>query len=685
MAYTSDAYVVLGEICEPPLQYHLLRRPYQLVPLTAVRVPVARYQDAAGAALPADAPAAAVARTVYDVEIRPGIRWQPHPCFARGPDGKPLPPPPDAALEGLTDPVALGPVATRELTAADYVTAIRRLADPRLEPGCPILSTMAKYLQGLEGYATAMRKDLEAERKRRRAAGGALYSQEADELEHPIRLDPAAHPLPGVRQTGRYTFRLTIVGRYPQILYWLAMPFFSPVPQEALDWCEQPALKRHNVTLAQFPIGTGPYRIGSYDPNREIVLVRNEHHHPEAYPADGEPADRTAGLLADAGRPLPFIDRIVFKLEKESIPRWIKFQQGWFDGSSVPSEGFDQAVQFADSGALELSGRFKDRGFRLETEVELATYYFAFNMLDDVWGGYAPARRKLRHAVAIALDAEERIQIFNNGLGAASQGFIPPGIFGGAVTADSYDPFVYDWDAKANAPRRKSLAEARRLLAEAGYPGGRDRAGRQLELRFANAWNSPELATQLKWISQKLDAIGVLLKSETTDYNRFQEKASKGDFQILSWGWYADYPDPENFLFLLYGPNGTKTHDGENHSNYDSPAFNALFRQLETMENSPARLRLILKANRVAQEDAPLVWGYHPMVLGLFHDWVANVKPHAVSQNLFKYYRIDPARRAAFRARENRPVLWPLVLGFAVLAALAWPALRSVRERAERA
>jgi ABC-type transport system substrate-binding protein len=234
------------------------------------------------------------------------------------------------------------------------------------------------------------------------------------------------------------------------------------------------------------------------------------------------------------------------------------------------------------------------------------------------------------------------------------------------------------------APRRRSLDEAKRLLAEAGWPGGRDRNGKQLEIRFANAWNSAEQVALLRWLGQKFDAIGVRLVSETTDYNRFQEKVHQGNFQMLSWGWIADYPDPENFLFLLYGPNGQKLHNGENHSNYDSPEYNRVFERLETMENSPARLALIRKALAVSQRDAPLAWGYHPMSLGLYHAWLRNTKPHAVMNSTLTYYRLDARMREDSRSAWNRPVIWPLVAGVLLLILVAVPALIAVRRRLER-
>jgi len=669
VAYTIDAYVLLGLVYEPPLGYHYLKRPCELVCLTAGAIP---------------RPVTRGANTTYDVRIRPGVRYQPHPCFGVDAAGTPLPLPPESELDGLTDLARIPGTGTREVEAGDYVTAIKRLADPTLSPNCPILPTMVKYIRGLDAYAVALRKDLDAERARRRAAGGPFYNPEADERAHPIVLDLGKHDLAGARVLDRRTFRLTIRGRYPQILYWLAMPFFSPLPPEALRWYGQGALRRRNITLDRFPVGSGPYRLSVFNPNREIMLVRNENYHGSTYPREGAPGDRAAGLLEDAGRPLPFIDRIVLKLEREAMPRWIKFQQGWYDASGVPSESFDQIVNFSDTGELALSADARNRGYRLESEAELAIYYFAFNMLDDVVGGYTESRRALRYALSIAINTEERIQIFYNGLGVPAQSILPPGLFGYDGSPAGVNPHVQTWDAKAKTQKRRNLDEAKRLLAEAGWPGGRDRNGRQLAVRFANAWTTTEQVAAIRWLTAKFDALGVRLVSETTDYNRFQEKVHQGNFQMLAWGWMADYPDPENFLFLLYGPNGQTRHAGENHSNYDSPEFNRVFEQLETMENSPERLALIRRAVAISQRDAPLVWGFHPMSLGLYHAWLRNTKPHSVLNGPVTYYRLDPVLREKSRAAWNRPVVWPLVAGLIVLVAVAIPAFAAVRRRLER-
>ncbi len=89
-SYSEDESVFTAQIYEAPLQYHYLKRPYTLIPAAAEVVPHPRYFDAAGKALPDDAPAERIARSVYEIRIRPGIRYQPHPAFALAPAGQPV-------------------------------------------------------------------------------------------------------------------------------------------------------------------------------------------------------------------------------------------------------------------------------------------------------------------------------------------------------------------------------------------------------------------------------------------------------------------------------------------------------------------------------------------------------------------------------------------------------------------
>jgi oligopeptide transport system substrate-binding protein len=681
-AYSSDEYEVMQQIYEPVVQYHYLQRPYTLVPLTAVSVPEPRLYNANGQPLPADAPAEAVAKVVYEITLRPGIRYQNHPSFASRADGTyrwHLPP--GASFPPIAHPDDLPEQGTRELRAADYVYQIKRLAHPLLE--CPIFQLLANYIEGFADFRDTLEGELTRIRAARRQAAGVFYNQEADARADPIYLDLRQYDLPGAQVVDDLTFRITLTRPYPQFIYWLAMPFFAPVPWEVDRFYTQSAAVAQNITLDRFPVGTGPFVLAVYQPNYRMVLRRNPHFHLATYPAEGTPDDEALGLLADRGKRLPFLDAAVYVLEKESVPRWNKFLQGYYDTSGITSDTFDQAVQVSAVGGVELTESLRARHIRLQTDVSPTVYYYAFNMLDDVVGGYDDNKRKLRQALSIVLNTEEYIQIFLNGRGIAAQGPIPPGIFGYQEGPDGINTVVYDWDAQLQMPRRKSLETAKRLLAEAGYPGGRNANG-QLVIFFDTASTGPGSKSMLDWLRKQFAAINVQLQVRATDYNQFQSKVLQGNFQLIQWGWNADYPDPENFLFLLYGPNAKVTAQGENAANYNNPRFNELFRRMENMPNSPERAALIRELLAIVRADAPWMWGHYPVGYGLYHAWYHNAKPMTFGSNTLKYKRIEPLPREQQRARWNQPVTTPLWVALGVFVLGSLPATVSIYRRQRR-
>jgi ABC-type transport system substrate-binding protein len=636
-SYTSDEALFTAQVYEPPLQYHYLKRPYELIPLTAVEVP--KPQTIEGGRF-----------TVYEVRIKPGIRYQPHPGFIEANQKLPA-----EKIGQLKSPYQL-PSGTRELVSDDYIYQIKRLAHPRLHS--PIFGLMAEYIVGMGEYAKALKS--------------------ADTREG--WLDLRKYPLKGVERVDQHTFRVTLNGAYPQFVYWLAMPFFAPVPWEADRFFAQPGMEAKNFTLDWWPVGTGAYMLTENNPNARMVLERNPNFHGERYPSEGEPEDAAAGLLADAGKALPFIEKVVFTREKEGIPYWNKFMQGYYDTSGIGSDQFDQAVRVSIEGDTNVTPEMEEKGIRLSTSVETTTGYIAFNWLDPVVGGPSERARKLRHAISIAFDVEEQITIFANGRGIPAQGPIAPGIFGYREGREGMNPIVYDWvDGK---PERKSIETARRLLAEAGYPGGRDaKTGQPLVLYFDTVVRGAGDKASFDWIRRQFEKLSVQLVIRDTDWNRFQEKIRKGDTQLFRLGWNADYPDPENFLFLLHGPQSRARLQGENAANYVNPEFDALFEKMKNMPNSPEREKLIDRMVDLARADAPWIWGVHPKQYSLRHSWLGNDKPNTMARNNLKYLKIDPQKRAEMRAAWNRPVLWPLALIVLVLIASAVPAVLSYRRR----
>ncbi len=663
-SYSENEAVFNAQIYEPPLQYHYLERPYTLVPLSAAEMPLVQYYDKSGRKLPDNADPKRIAYSVYQIRIKPGIRYQPHPAFAKDKDGTFTYQ--DLKREDLKDIYTLSDFkeqGTRELYARDYAYQIKRLAHPRLHS--PIFGLMSEYIVGLKQYAEALKQ-----------TDRALLAKEGKDAW----LDLTRYPLEGVEVTGRYTYRVKVKGKYPQFMYWLAMPFFAPVPMEVDRFYSQPGMAEKNITLDWYPVGTGPYMLTENNPNSRMVLEFNPNFHGETYPAGGEPDDAKAGLLKDAGKPLPFIDKAVFSREKESIPYWNKFLQGYYDASGITSDSYDQAVQVGAQGEAVVTETMREKGIKLETSVATTIIYMGFNMLDPVIGGYSERARKLRQAISIAVDYEEYISIFANGRGIPAQGPIAPGIWGFRDGKAGINPVVYEW--ADNRPKRKSIEVAKKLLAEAGYPDGRDaKTGEPLLLNFDVTARGPDDKARLDWLRKQFAKLDLQLVVRATDYNRFQEKIRKGDAQIFNWGWNADYPDPENFLFLLAGPQGKVKFDGENAANYDNPEYNELFERMKNMDNGAQRQAIIDKMVTIARNDMPWDWGFHPKDFGLYHGWMQNVKPNQMARNNLKYERIDAALRSQERTEWNKPVLWPVLLILAVLVASAVPAVRAYRRK----
>jgi len=655
VSYNANEWAFIGQIYEPPLQYNYLQRPYTLEPLTLIQMPTIRYLNKERQEV--DENDKSVVFSEYRLDLRKDIMYQNHPAFAKDEKGHLL----YAALskEDLEKIDTLDDFPkkdTRNLLAADYAYAIKRMGVRQNHS--PVLDSMQTYIVGLQSYSRAITKIA-----RKKKAKGEV-------------LDLRAYDISGVKVLDDYTLVIEIQGKYPQFLYWLTMNFFAPIPWEADIFYQQQGLVAKNLTLDWYPVGTGAYYLAENNPNKQMRLVKNPNFHYEVYP--GSDHD-------DAGKKLPFIDEIIYALEKESIPLWNKFLQGYYDASGISSEAFDQAVQISSSGTMGLSEEMQQKGISLIGSVQPSIYYMAFNMVDPVVGGYTESARKLRQAISIAIDQEEYISIFMNERGIAAQSVIPPGIFGYEEGEKGTNSVVYDWvDGKRV---RKSLAFAKKLLAEAGYPNGiSNKTGKPLKLHYDTTATGPDDRALMDWYRKQFDVLGIQLVIRATDYNRFQDKVRKGKTQLFSWGWNADYPDPENFLFLLYGANASiDTYGaGINSSNYKNPEFDKLFEKMKTMKSTSERMKIIRQMVKISREDAPWVWGIHPKSLALSHAWYRNVVPNAMANNTLKYKRIDTALRVEKQKKWNQPVVMPLIIMALFLLVMVFSLRRIYRNRQNR-
>ena len=234
---------------------------------------------------------------------------------------------------------------------------------------------------------------------------------------------------------------------------------------------------------------------------------------------------------------------------------------------------------------------------------------------------------------------------------------------------------------QAECLQRRPIEEAKALLEQAGYPGGIDpETGKSLILYYDVTATGPDSTALLNWFRKQFQKIGIDLVIRASDYNRFQDKMQKGTGQIFSWGWNADYPDPENFFFLLYGPHARAGEEhGENAANYSNPEFDRLFERMKYLPDGEERQQVIDRMIGIVRNDAPWAWGFYPVDYALYHNWYGNTKPNLMANNTLKYRRIDPAERDRLRREWNQPVLWPVILLVVVLLASLVPAIMVYR------
>ena len=355
---------------------------------------------------------------------------------------------------------------------------------------------------------------------------------------------------------------------------------------------------------------------------------------------------------------MPLVDELQLRIFREELPAWLLTRQGYLDGGGVGKDAFNSVV----TASQELTPKFRERGMRLQKNVELSTFWIMFNMQDPVLG----KNKKLRQALACSFDAQGWIDIFYNGVANRATQLVPPGIFG--HQNDFENPYAFN------------LEKAHKLMAEAGYPNGiNPKTGKKLELTIdasaAGSWGRQSV----EYEQRCFERLGIKVNVVENTFARQTEKMDQGNFQMASAGWGADYPDPENFFFLFYSKFFPPA--GSNHSRFSNPEFDRLYEQMAQMENGPERLAIVHKMNALFAEESPVIFHFNKAFFTLGQPWAPRTQDNQMWEVGVKYAVVDPVLREQKQKEWNPQPKWPIAVALLGIAALVGYGVRWNRKQ----
>ena len=415
----------------------------------------------------------------------------------------------------------------------------------------------------------------------------------------------------GLSKINDYEFTIAFNQPAPEFVWTVARHQMSIVPREAVE--------TYQDDFGSHPVGTGPFKLVQWTPNKNILLDRNPNFREEFYPTEYTPADKIAGRTSSIDQQLPLLDRIELIFYAEQLPMWLDFRSRKLGFTTVPAafqdEAFDRQTQFLKSG-------FVKEGIT-HLPVQLLDFIFiGFNMQDPLLGNDSEQRRYLRQAISLAIDWDEYNRRFHNGSCTIYDGMIPPEL-------DGYpENGIVD-----NAYRGPDLTRASELLVKAGFPGG---AGLpEIEYYATGDPPGPEIA---EMVARQLARIGVKINPQLNDFPTFMGLVDQQQAPMFSFAWVSDYPDAENNLALFYGPNESP---GSNHFNYRNAEFDRMYEQIRSMPAGPERTRIIESMRDLVIADVPFIGSMARVRQYLANPELKNFKPSEVFQNWYKYLDVE--------------------------------------------
>jgi ABC-type transport system substrate-binding protein len=544
------------------------------------------------------------------VRLKKGVRYHDSPCFKGG--------------QG------------REMVASDVVYCFQRLMDMRVNsPGTWILEGR---IVGLDDFLHASEKGFEGRTPDASWAHG-----------YP--------PVEGLSAPDPHTFVMRLVEPYRELTWVLAMAYLSIYPPEAVE--------HFGHAFRESPVSTGPYLLERYERAQRMILVRNPTYREDLYPSDGSPGDAEAGRLLHAGKRLPLNERVIATVIKEDTPLWLYFCAGHLDRAGIPKDNFEAAI---DLTTEQLKGLLAEHQVRLERDPRIEVIYDSFNFDDKVVGAAAGEKgRALRRAMSLALDEEwARINLYNRRVSRVE----------GPVLREfpEHDPaFVNPWKRRKDETMEQARERARKILADAGMPGGRGVPTIDVDVSDSSTDEQFFIAFQAD-----MKAIGIDVQAYKASWQEQIRRQRESKFQMVGLAWGADYPEAQNFLQLFYGPNKAP---GPNASNYQNPAYDALYEQALKLDPGPERARLYREMERIVVDDAVWIFRYRGEQWTVLQPWLTGYRYNDISLKSMKYSHVDSARRRELMARWN-PVVWlPSLVALALVAGVVGATLLAARRQ----
>jgi ABC-type transport system substrate-binding protein len=437
----------------------------------------------------------------------------------------------------------------REVTAHDVVYSLKRHFDPAsLSQGSWLWKNR---IVGLDAWG----------------ANGANYAQD----------------VPGLLALDDYTLQITLVKPFPQIMYTLAMGFAAVVPQEAVE--------KYGSELGVRPVGSGPFRVTSFD-STQVTMERNPdfRSEPVDLAAEGYDAEVHAGYNLEKldGRSPPFVDGIQISFINDDSSRVTSLSKGGeLHYARLPAPYYDRYLDM--SSPTTLKPTYRER-FQMISGIEPAFVYHSFNMLDEDFGynedpEQNERNKSLRCAIIKGFNWQERNDRFYAGVAEVFPGVIPP-------VAQEYDPGLSRESVTYDPEGAKALLAEHDWTAE-NLP--------TLTYAVPASVRQTQMFEQFRGFMQKIGYPGN--KIELKQYATFGDLAedwASAKLPLINKGWSLDYPDAENTLQLYYGPNRSP---GSNDSNYANDAYDALYEKTSVMMPGPERTALYHQMNQMTIDD----------------------------------------------------------------------------------